>query len=94
MGGHYHLKKDELWRIIYGRLFVEYSTEDCLDENGDYQQNRMSWCILHPGEVFHIPAGLRHRMVGSTDCLLLEVSTTHSEEDVVRLIKSEIFNEQ
>ena len=96
---HYHEKKDETFRILMGRLLIDYSMEDCLysneiinnmivkepDDRLNFQL--MSWSIVEPGDVFHIPRGLRHRMTGMTDCLFIEVSTQHFEEDSIRLVK-------
>ncbi|HKY34019.1 MAG TPA: cupin domain-containing protein [Candidatus Polarisedimenticolia bacterium] len=39
---------------------------------------------LRPGESYHIPPGLRHRMEAVEDCEVFEVSTPHLD-DVVRL---------
>ena len=39
---------------------------------------------LGPREPFHVPAGLRHRMIAIEDTDVLEVSTTELD-DVVRL---------
>lgn len=90
---HYHIEKDELFRVLTGKLYVEYSTEDCLLVNEDGNKildvNKTSWSVLETGDVFHVPRGLRHRMCGSTDCLLLEISTTHKDEDSIRLVKGD-----
>ena len=39
---------------------------------------------LKPGESFHIKPGMKHRMIGHTDCDVIEVSTPELD-DVVRL---------
>ena len=39
---------------------------------------------MKPGDAFHIPTGLRHRMIAVEDCDVFEVSTPFLD-DVVRL---------
>jgi mannose-6-phosphate isomerase len=70
----YHEIKDETLRVLEGELEL-VSGEDV---------ERLESQILHSGAVFHIPPGTLHRMVATTDCRLLEVSTNHLD-DVVRL---------
>ncbi|MCD4750661.1 MAG: cupin domain-containing protein [Thermoanaerobaculales bacterium] len=70
----YHEQKEETLRVLEGKvLFQTGSKTDLLED-----------CELGPGDVFHIPPGLLHRMVAITDSVLLEVSTAHID-DVVRL---------
>ncbi|MCK6530531.1 cupin [Myxococcota bacterium] len=40
--------------------------------------------VLRKGDVQHVAPGRRHRLIGRTDCEVLEVSTPHLD-DVVRL---------
>ena len=70
----YHERKEETLRVLDGRVIFQTgaSEEDLVDTE------------LKPGDVFHSPPGLRHRMQAMTDCVLLEVSTAHID-DVVRL---------
>lgn len=70
----YHEKKEETLRILEGQIIFETGMDpEALDS-----------VELGPGDVFHIPPGLIHRMEAVTDCTLLEVSTAHLD-DVVRL---------
>lgn len=70
----YHEKKSETLRVLEGRIIFETGmTLDSLVSDE-----------LAPGDVFHIPPGLIHRMEALTDCVLLEVSTADLD-DVVRL---------
>ena len=70
----YHEIKEETLRVLDGELeLVTGKDADSLETHR-----------LGPGAVFHIDPGTLHRMVGASDCRLLEVSTNHLE-DVVRL---------
>lgn len=70
----FHRVKDETLLIHKGRLRLEFFHE------GQPPQTRE----LAPGETFHIPPTLRHRMTAIEDCDVFEVSTPEVE-DVVRL---------
>jgi mannose-6-phosphate isomerase-like protein (cupin superfamily) len=70
----YHRVKDETIMVLSGRLsLVHYA---------DGEPPRT--IELPPREPFHIPPGLRHRMIALADTDVLEVSTTELD-DVVRL---------
>ena len=70
----YHERKEETLRVLDGQLrFVAGRDPDLLET-----------FELAPGDVFHVPPGLIHRMEAVTDCRLLEVSTPDLD-DVVRL---------
>lgn len=70
----YHRKKDETIRVLSGLLEFEYGETDHARET----------VRLAPGDAFHIPPGLRHRMRAIEDTDVLEVSTPELD-DVVRL---------
>lgn len=69
----YHEEKEETVLLLEGELDFDYESE------GERQTIR-----LKPGDSFHIPPKMKHRMIAHTDCRVLEVSTPHLE-DVVRL---------
>jgi mannose-6-phosphate isomerase-like protein (cupin superfamily) len=70
----YHEVKEETLRVLDGELeLVTGEDEDHLESH-----------YLETGAVFHIAPGTLHRMIGTSDCRLLEVSTNHLD-DVVRL---------
>ncbi len=70
----YHEVKEETLRVLDGELeLVTGDDEDHLESH-----------YLEAGAVFHITPGTLHRMIGTSDCRLLEVSTNHLD-DVVRL---------
>ena len=70
----YHEVKEETLRVLEGTLDLVTGADV------EHLENHR----IGPETVFHIPPGTLHRMVAVTDCLLLEVSTTHLD-DVVRL---------
>lgn len=70
----YHREKDETIRVLSGALDFEYGKED----------EPLTSVRLAPGDGWHIPPGLRHRMIAVEDTEVLEVSTPQLD-DVVRL---------
>jgi mannose-6-phosphate isomerase len=70
----YHERKVETIHLFVGALELDIATAD-----GPRQTIR-----LHPGQSFHIPPGLRHRMTAIETCDVLEASTPELD-DVVRL---------
>lgn len=70
----YHRVKDETVMLLSGRLVFEHFRE------GEAPQS----IELEPRQPFHIPPGLRHRMIAIEDADILEVSTPELD-DVVRL---------
>ena len=71
----FHEKKDETIFVLKGKLCFEHGAA------GD---TPLQTTILDEGETFHIQPHYRHRMIGETDCDILEVSTPELD-DVVRL---------
>jgi mannose-6-phosphate isomerase len=70
----YHRVKDETVMVLRGRMRFEHFRD------GETAQT----VELEPMQPFHIPPGLRHRMVAVEDTDVLEVSTPELD-DVVRL---------
>lgn len=70
----YHRRKVETIHLLSGVLELEIGTA-----NGARRTRR-----LRPGQSFHIPARLRHRMTAVETCDVLEASTPQLN-DVVRL---------
>lgn len=70
----YHRVKDETIMVLSGRLRLEFFAD------GEAPRD----CELLPRDPFHVPPGLRHRMIAIEDTDVLEVSTPELE-DVVRL---------
>jgi mannose-6-phosphate isomerase-like protein (cupin superfamily) len=70
----YHRVKEETIRLLAGTLDLEVGAEG----------EPMRRVRLAPGDGWHVPPGLRHRMTAVEDCDILEVSTPELD-DVVRL---------
>jgi mannose-6-phosphate isomerase-like protein (cupin superfamily) len=70
----YHRRKDETIRVLSGAIRLEVGREGEPSTTVD----------LVPGDGWHIPPGLRHRMLALEDTDVLEVSTPELD-DVVRL---------
>lgn len=69
----YHRIKDESIHLLRGSLELE------VEDNGERMRLQ-----LKPGDSFHIPPEMKHRMTALEDCDVLEVSTPELD-DVVRL---------
>lgn len=78
---HYHKIKDEVLYLDYGKVIVWFSEDDDLENACEL--------ILNPGDAFHVPPGLRHRMKGLADSCITEVSTQHFDEDSITVIKGD-----
>ena len=72
----YHEKKDE--SILLAKGLMELEVEG--DGLGPGRQK----IVLKPGDSYHIPPRLKHRMTALEDCEVIEVSTPELD-DVVRL---------
>lgn len=80
---HYHKIKDEVLYVDFGKVHVFFSEDDDLDNACEV--------ILMPGDAFHVPPGLRHRMTGLLDSMIMEVSTQHFDEDSITVIKGDVI---
>ncbi|MFN8543090.1 MAG: cupin domain-containing protein [Candidatus Binatia bacterium] len=70
----YHRVKDETIRVVTGLLDFAYGPTD----------TGLTTVRLGPGDTFHVPPGLRHRMTALEDTDVVEVSTPELD-DVVRI---------
>jgi mannose-6-phosphate isomerase-like protein (cupin superfamily) len=79
---HYHILKHETFIALDGIVIVEYYIGTQRIETLLVGRNR---------DALTLPPGTKHRFwsMGGDGGLLLEVSTPHSDEDVVRLVPSE-----
>jgi rfaE bifunctional protein nucleotidyltransferase chain/domain len=66
---HYHKIKDETFYIESGEILIEIGNETR---------------IMEQGEVAKISPGVKHRFSGLKDSVIIEISTTHDEEDSYR----------
>jgi len=78
---HYHNIKDETFYVETGKIIVVYGETD------DIMQ--ADQVILNPGDTFHVPTGLRHRIIGLENSRVFEFSTEHFEEDSIRVLKGD-----
>jgi mannose-6-phosphate isomerase len=69
----YHRTKEETIYLHSGEMLFTVGEEGALTVK-----------TLRPGDAYHIPPGLRHRMEAVQDCEVFEVSTPQLD-DVVRL---------
>lgn len=73
---HYHPKKKETFYLLKGRIDLEYGFD-----------TRFKMPRLWPAPIT-VPAGKPHRFTAILDSIILEVSTHHDDDDVVRLEES------
>lgn len=73
---HYHKVKDETFYMLNGKLKLLCGWDD---------QGLVEEVLLSPGDIFHLPPGLRHQMIALEDSTLVEFSTEHKEEDSIRV---------
>lgn len=78
---HFHVIKDEVLLLHSGSLKVLYSDQDDISQAEEV--------ILKPGDAFHVPTGLRHRMVALDQSKVYEFSTHHEDSDSHRLEKGD-----
>ncbi len=77
---HFHLNKLETWYVLRGSLKLEYFDL----ANADKMVTN-----LKVGSIIHIPPGNPHKLTALEDSLIVEVSTTHREEDSYRIGKGD-----
>jgi len=72
---HYHPVKDETFHILEGDCFLEIGSQNS---------------YLAPTETIRIQPGVKHCFwtANPQGCTILEISTPHSDQDVVRLVES------
>ena len=78
---HYHKLKRETFYVQSGSIKLFYSFEDSLDD--------ADVIVLHKGDKFEVPVGLRHQMIALEDTELFEFSTQHMDEDSYRIVKGD-----
>jgi mannose-6-phosphate isomerase-like protein (cupin superfamily) len=85
---HYHNVKDETFIVLSGVVRLEYY-DKYKNPTPDLMPHTQV-IILPSGTSFHVEPGVAHRFSTANDepANILEVSTTHSDDDVVRLEES------
>jgi hypothetical protein len=78
---HYHELKNETFYVENGSVILRYGWGDDI-ELSDHK-------ILHPGDTFSIPVGLRHRLIALENSRVFEFSTQHFDSDSIRILKGD-----
>ena len=78
---HFHKIKDETFHLLEGKIIVNFSMGDLLENASSVE--------LNVGDTFNVPPGMRHQVIAISDTKLLEISTTHFEEDSYRIVKGD-----
>lgn len=78
---HFHKIKTETFYLQAGLIKILFSFGDQI-EQADH-------VILTPGQIFHVPIGLRHQMIALENSELFEFSTQHLEEDSYRIVRGD-----
>jgi quercetin dioxygenase-like cupin family protein len=102
---HFHKEKDETFHLLSGEVRLsfmygcdyehwrgQYTPVDIDVVNPNLEANVRTHAghrTLRAGDTFHVPAGMVHQFEGVFDSTILEVSTTHKDEDSYRLIKGD-----
>lgn len=73
---HFHAKKDETWFVQSGKFIVE--TINTTDASRSTKE-------LNPGDVWHNPPLLPHKLICLESGTVIEVSTPDSVEDNYRV---------
>ena len=77
---HYHIRKDEAWYVLSGKLELRYYNL----ANADRIVK-----ILKQGDVVHIPPNTPHQLVAHETSVVIEVSTPHDEAYSYRIAKGD-----
>lgn len=96
MSLHYHRIKDETFYCIGTVRLITY-TDPSFDElikswEDLYQMVGKSGIFvfyLETGDSFHIPVQMRHIITAMENSTIVEFSTTHRDEDSVRILKGD-----
>ena len=77
---HFHLKKDETWYVLSGKLELRYY---------DLKVAEKIVRTITPGCVVHIPPAAPHQLHALEASVVIEVSTPHDEADSYRIGKGD-----
>lgn len=77
---HFHIKKEETWYVLEGRLELRYYNLANADR---------LVVTLNPGAVVHIPPSTPHQLIALEPSVVIEVSTPHDEADSYRIGKGD-----
>lgn len=82
---HYHIMKEETWYISKGKLQLDYF---------DLSTAERVIKFLIPGDIVDIAPNIPHKIKALTDAEIIEVSTTHFEEDSYRVEPGDSQNQK
>tara|TARA_B100000497_G_C7362962_1_gene235025 strand:- start:2 stop:376 length:375 start_codon:yes stop_codon:yes gene_type:complete len=77
---HYHIKKEETWAVIKGKLLLKYYNLTNAEEEE---------MILQVGDTVHLKPCIPHKLVAMEESSVFEVSTQHFKEDSYRVQKGD-----
>lgn len=77
---HFHIKKEETWYVLSGKFTYRWINTVNADINSE---------VLLPGDVITNAIGEPHQIVCEETGTILEVSTTHYDEDSYRVMKGD-----
>lgn len=92
---HYHNVKDETFYVDKGVLLVRFLPAYkvvTLEQDGWTKEAMLGVAeevLLRSGDSFHVSPGTLHQFEGRTNVDLFEFSTTHRDEDSIRIIKGD-----
>jgi mannose-6-phosphate isomerase-like protein (cupin superfamily) len=74
---HYHLRKDETFFVVQGRLWLDIGD----DLTGEYQRLH-----LYENDSYRVMPGFKHRFSAASEypCKFVEASTHHDDSDTYR----------
>ena len=81
MSWHYHNIKDETFYVDTGSVWLYWGWGQDIKE--------ATVVSLFPGDSFHVPPGMLHRLYGRENARVFEFSTEHFEDDSIRIIKGD-----
>ena len=88
---HLHLKKDETLHILSGKLHVSYEQKIWKPGDDIVPHYRLSNEHFFSGGSMRLRPGVAHRLEAAKDTLILEASTYHDEDDVVRFSPGDLL---
>ncbi len=78
---HFHEVKDEVLYVQSGSVVLKFSDDDSILEADEI--------VLARGDSFRVRPKLRHQMFALEDTEIFEISTTHFDEDSIRILKGD-----
>jgi hypothetical protein len=85
---HCHLKKDETLVLLSGQITVAYCDRPwdgrIVPNNINYLSHQLSYQNFTAGDQFRFKPKEIHRLYADRDAILMEASTFHADDDVVR----------